>query len=83
MHINTTERKLAELALTEREEQYRQLFEEDLTGNYVADTHGKLILCNDAFAKLVGFESRAGALRSRSFRIFSNEFARSCFCISS
>jgi len=79
MHINTTERKLAELALSEREEQYRQLFEEDLTGNYVADTHGKLILCNDAFAKLAGFESRAAALRSRTFRIFSSDFSNTGF----
>ncbi len=79
MHINTTERKLAELALSEREEQYRQLFEEDLTGNYVADTNGKLILCNDAFAKLIGFVSRAGALKSRKFRIFSDEFANTGF----
>lgn len=79
MHINTTERKLAELALSEREEQYRQLFEEDLTGNYVADTQGRLILCNGAFAKLVGFESKAGALRSKTFRIFSNEFSNTGF----
>ena len=79
MHINTTERKLAELALSEREEQYRQLFEEDLTGNYVADTYGKLILCNAAFAKLAGFESRAAALRSRTFRIFSSDFSNTGF----
>lgn len=79
MHINTTERKLAELALIEREEQYRQLFEEDLTGNYVADTQGKLILCNEAFAKLAGFESKASVLRSRTFRIFSSDFTNTGF----
>ena len=79
MHINTTERKLAELALIEREEQYRQLFEEDLTGNYVADTEGKLILYNDAFARLAGFENKASALRSRNFRIFSSDFTNTGF----
>jgi PAS domain S-box-containing protein len=73
MHINTTERKLAEVALMESEAQYRQLFVEDLTGNYIADLNGRVLLCNPSFAKMFGFKSAEDIWKSGNFNIFSKK----------
>jgi len=34
------------------------LFEDDLTGDYVATPEGEILLCNSAFVEIFGFESR-------------------------
>jgi PAS domain S-box-containing protein len=38
-----------------REERYRQIFEADLSGLFIAEPGGKLILCNRVFADIVGY----------------------------
>lgn len=73
MHINTTERKLAEVALKESEAQYRQLFIEDLTGNYIADLKGRVLLCNPAFAQMFGFGKPEDVWNSKKFNVFSEK----------
>jgi len=73
MHINTTERKLAEVALKESEAQYRQLFIEDLTGNYIADMNGRVLLCNPAFAQMFGFGKPEDVWNSKKFNVFSEK----------
>jgi len=57
-----TERKLAEESLRESEERFRLLFEDDLTGDYLATPDGKILLCNQAFADIFGFDSREEAI---------------------
>ena len=52
-----TERKQAERALLESEERYREMFEADLTGNYISQPDGTLITCNQIFATMFGFET--------------------------
>ncbi|MFA6470392.1 MAG: PAS domain S-box protein [Candidatus Latescibacterota bacterium] len=54
---NITERKQAEEALRESGERFRRLFDDDLTGDYLASPDGKLLLSNPAFARLFGFSS--------------------------
>jgi PAS domain S-box-containing protein len=58
------ERKRSEVALRESEEQYRQMFEDDLTGNFISTPEGKILACNPAFARIFGFASVEEALRS-------------------
>jgi PAS domain S-box-containing protein len=57
-----TERKLAEEALRESEERYRQLFERNLAGVYRATPDGFLLDCNEAAARILGFGSAQEAI---------------------
>lgn len=59
-----TEPKLAQLALRQSEEHYRLLFDDDLTGNYVATPDGEILLCNRAFVDMFGFTTRDQAVGS-------------------
>ena len=51
-----------ELALEER---YRNIFERNLTGMYVASANGSIFDCNDAFARILGFIDRGALLKDR------------------
>ncbi len=61
--LDITERKEAMARLQESEERYRQFFEDDLTGNYIASIDGRLLACNSAFARIFGFASVDEALQ--------------------
>ncbi|GMU91819.1 MAG: hypothetical protein AMXMBFR4_08770 [Candidatus Hydrogenedentota bacterium] len=47
----------SEAALRVSEERYRQFFEEDLTGDFLAGPDGTIIACNPAFVRMFGLES--------------------------
>ncbi len=54
-----------------REERYRQIFEADLSGLFIAEPGGKLILCNRVFADIVGYtyiEELGGMSLGRFFK---------------
>jgi PAS domain S-box-containing protein len=44
-------------ALRKSDEKYRELFYNDLTGDYISDLEGKLSIYNPAFANIFGFSS--------------------------
>lgn len=52
-----TRRKQVENELRESEQKYRSFFEEDLTGDYISSTDGRLLFCNQAFLSIFGFKS--------------------------
>ncbi len=60
--FDDTERKNAEMSLKESEKKYRLLFDEDLTGDFIATPEGKILECNPAFAAIYGFKDCASAL---------------------
>jgi len=62
--------KEAEGALRQSEEYYRNFFEEDLTGDFVADGRGRFTSSNPAFLKILGFDSKAEAGRTRLEELF-------------
>lgn len=50
-----TEHKRAEEALRESEQRYRTLFERNLAGVYRSTVDGRLLDCNEAFARIFGY----------------------------
>jgi PAS domain S-box-containing protein len=65
-----TEGKLAAEALRQSEERYRLLFEDDLTGDYLAAPDGTILLCNEAFVNIFGFSSREEAVGSNLANLY-------------
>ncbi|MFA0834081.1 PAS domain-containing protein [Methanobacterium formicicum] len=61
--FDDTERKEAEEALKQSEEKYHRLFDEDLTGDFIATLDGKILECNPAFAEIYGFDTIENALK--------------------
>lgn len=74
--FNDTERRLRERELKSSEEKYKKLFEEDLTGNYIAQPDGKITDCNSAFVKMFGFSSKIEVLNSDISLFYSNSVER-------
>ncbi|HEY4900273.1 MAG TPA: PAS domain S-box protein [Terriglobales bacterium] len=52
-----TERKEAELARIESDQRYRLLFERNLAGIFRAEVGGKLLDCNPALVRMLGYDS--------------------------
>jgi PAS domain S-box-containing protein len=52
-----TERKRAEQALRESEARYRRLFEQNLAGVFRGTVDGHVLDCNDAYARMLGYNS--------------------------
>jgi PAS domain S-box-containing protein len=57
-----TGRKRMEAGLKESEERYRLLFERNLAGVYRSTADGRLLECNRAFARMLGYLSPAEAM---------------------
>src|SRR5215471_14819716 len=54
--------RVSESAIRASEAKFREFFEDSLTGDYVSTPAGKLIACNPAFARMLGFGSVGEAL---------------------
>lgn len=62
MAWDVTERKRAEVALLGSEQRYRHLFEKNVAGVAIASMEGKVLDCNEAWARLLGY-SKAEEIR--------------------
>jgi PAS domain S-box-containing protein len=60
---DVTEEVLAKQALKRSEKRYRDLFELSLAGVYRTTLDGRLLDCNEAFARIYGFGSREEAMQ--------------------
>jgi PAS domain S-box-containing protein len=57
MARDVTERKRAEVALRSSEQRYRLLFEENVAGVAIGNLEGKVLDCNSAWARMLGYDS--------------------------
>jgi PAS domain S-box-containing protein len=61
--MDITDRTRTEQALRDSEERYRLLFERNLAGVFRTSIDGRLIECNEAFARIFGYRSPGQAIR--------------------
>jgi len=69
---DVTQRKRAEDELRQSEERFRLIFEDDLTGDYLAAPDGEILLCNQAFANIFGFSRTEDAVGSNLANLYGN-----------
>jgi diguanylate cyclase (GGDEF)-like protein/PAS domain S-box-containing protein len=74
-----TERREAEKALRESEERYRLLFERNLAGVYRTAVDGRILDCNEAFARIFGYESRDELLAHNVSEVYFRPTDRESF----
>jgi PAS domain S-box-containing protein len=79
MATDVTERIESMQALAESEERYREVFEADLTANYISTVDGRVLACNETFARMFGFASTQEALSSSAFVLYHNPEDRAAF----
>jgi PAS domain S-box-containing protein len=59
----------ARAKLRQKEERYRQIFEADLSGFYIINPEGVLLMCNHVFAKMLGY-AKAEDILGENIKIF-------------
>lgn len=65
MAHDVTEQRRAELALGSSEQRYRMLFEKNVAAVAICNTNGDVFECNDAWARVLGYET-AAEIRGRN-----------------
>lgn len=61
-----TERKNAEIALKQSEEQYRNLFDNNMAGVFITKADGTFVAVNESYVKIFGFNSIEEVLKRNS-----------------
>src|SRR6266852_4083369 len=74
-----TKRKQAEDALHRIEEEARRFFEANPAGSYVASPDGRLLTCNPAFARMLGFASVEEAMKVDLVSLYPDRSSRDVF----
>src|SRR6202022_2157751 len=74
-----TKRKQAEDQLHRREKETRRFFEANPAGSYVASPEGRLITCNSAFARMLGFASVEEAMKVDLVSLYPDRASRDVF----
>jgi len=72
-------REQAERALNASERKYRHFFEQDLAGHYVSTPEGRVVACNSAFARILGFRSAEAAMDTDLAACYPSARARQTF----
>jgi len=70
------ERDEVDDALRASEEQYRRFVEDDVAGVYITTPDGRVLTCNPAFARMLGFASVAEGVATNVVTIYQESAAR-------
>ena len=68
-----TERKRAEESLRRSEQQYRLLFERNLAGVYRTTVDGRILDCNEALARIFGYDTREELLAQTAWSLYFDD----------
>jgi PAS domain S-box-containing protein len=74
-----TEREKMEQALRTGEERYRLLFERNLAGVYRSTLSGRFLECNDAFARIYGYESAQDLMATSAWDMYFTQQDRQSY----
>ena len=74
-----TEQKIAELELKAKNDDLQKFFDEDISGNFISTTEGKIIKCNKTFLKIFEFESEQQAFSTSLAKLYPASFNREKF----
>ncbi len=66
-------------SLRDSEQRYELLFEQNLAGIYRSSLDGRILECNEAFARLFGYESRKDLLEQSAVQLYETTAARDAF----
>ncbi len=69
----------ADMAIRKSEEQYREYFEENISGAYISNPEGKLITCNREYNKIFGFEDIQHAISTPVHKLYKDPADRDKF----
>jgi PAS domain S-box-containing protein len=76
---DVTHQKRAEDLVSQSEERYRKLFEDDLTGDFLATPEGVILDCNPSFIKIFGFASKEEGLNTNFSDLYPNHEEKEVF----
>ncbi len=79
IQTDISKRKQAEQALRESEERYRSFFTKDLSGDFISTPEGRLIDCNPAFARMLGFASVEDAIQTDLVALYPSQQDRETY----
>jgi PAS domain S-box-containing protein len=74
-----TERKRAEEALRQSEKQYRDFFENDITGDYISTIDARILVCNPAFTQIMGYNSVEELMNINTVALYESKEKREGF----
>jgi two-component system, cell cycle sensor histidine kinase and response regulator CckA len=77
--IDVTARRRAEADLRRSEERYRRFFQHDVAGTFVSDIEGRILDCNEIFARILGYDSVAEVLEIDAGSRYPEPGARASF----
>jgi PAS domain S-box-containing protein len=69
---NITDRIEAQDEIVKNKELYKAFFDDDLTGDYLSTADGKLIDCNPAYLKMLGFRNKDQAFKYDLNKLYLN-----------
>ena len=79
MVTDITERKAVDAEIKESELRYRTLFEQNLTGIYQSSMDGRILDCNEAFAKMLKYNTAEELLSINAFDLYFTRGERDHF----
>lgn len=77
--IDITQRKEAARTLAENEQRYRNFFEQNLAGVYQTTTSGLILNCNEAFAKMLKYNSARELMQKNAYEFYFSDNYRDEF----